>query len=492
MGRRDLVRAIVAGACVLGCGAGGHPQPSAGGHAATAEANLNAQVTWTISVREGFTLDEHVCWRGFRPSAVKPESNAGIRFASAGDPAHPITANGVAVAGDAGCIDVVVDLDKMASDLADESAVTHVGRAIVGSFDPWLWRPEPWPEGMRGQLTIAAPKGVLVSLPHERVRGGDGSFVVPYSTWSFMARFAIGRASDGMSIDERDAAGTHLSIVTLPEATTTASRDGIRRFVEGAAAAVATIDDEHSQMATDRVQVLLRAGGRGRQRDPVQFGMAMRGGGPAVTLHISPTASDDALFGEWITVHELSHLWLPPVDRDGAWMSEGLASYYQCVLRSRVKMYDEKVGWTELLEGFARGQRQAGSLPLKDARRPSFQHIYWGGAAIGLKLDVLLRTHGSSLDHAVTALRRSMDDSEDRPAAEMVAMLLAKAKTTRSLADVAPNGDVAALVRSWLERPFPDTSSELAALGITMRSDGVVLDDKAPLASVRKAIAGAR
>ncbi|MCK6549944.1 hypothetical protein L6R52_29190, partial [Myxococcota bacterium] len=93
-----------------------------------------------------------------------------------------------------------------------------------------------------------------------------------------------------------------------------------------------------------------------RGRGPVDFGLVLRGGGPSVTFFVGDEADDASLVGEWVAVHELSHLSMPFVERDAAWLSEGFATYYQNVLRARAGLMSAEAAWTELHEGFARGQ----------------------------------------------------------------------------------------------------------------------------------------
>jgi hypothetical protein len=433
-------------------------------------------VTWKIMVSKDLTIDERVCWSGIAARRVIPEMPSAIPLAKATrEDGSPVAMDhhGVPVDGTSGCVTIAMDLKRAASELADEAALTKSGDAVYGSLDIWLWRPEPWPEGLRGKLVVETAPEITVSLPF--ARDPDGAFSVPYSAWKMMARAAIGK----LTLDTIDVAGAKLEVATLPNAATNATRGGVRRFLEGAALAVATLD---GKMPSDRVQILLRPGGGGHRSDPVRFGMAMRGGGSTVMMLVSSAATDAQLYGEWIGVHELSHLWLPPIDQESSWLPEGFASYYQCVLRSRVGMYDERSAWDELVSGFDRGRAQAGRRALKDAQRPSFMHIYWGGAAIMLKLDVELRKSGTSLDAVVAQARRKFPADDDDPSVEELIARLSKAAGR----DLKPSID------AWLELPFPDTSSELKDLGVVRRGQRIFLDDSAPLAKTRMAIAAKR
>lgn len=450
------------------------PTPSSAAAGTTPDASTT--VTWKIVVSKDLTLDERVCWSGLQARRVIPEMTSAFPFVKAtrdDGSAIAFDAYGAPVEGTNGCINLAVDLKRGAATLADEAALTKSGDAVYGSLDIWLWRPEPWPEGLRGRLVIETPPEISVSLPFSR--DAEGAYSVPYSAWKMMARAAIGK----LTLETIDVAGAKIDVALLPNAAPNTTRPGIRRFLEGAATAVATLD---GKMPAGRVQVLLRPGGGGWRSDPVRFGMAMRGGGSTVMMLVSSAATDAQLYGEWIGVHELSHLWLPPIDQEASWLPEGFASYYQCVLRSRVGMYDEKSAWDELLSGFDRGRSQAGRLPLKSAQRPSFMHIYWGGAAIMLKLDVDLRKGGSSLDAVVAKTRREHPADDDDPSLDELIARLSKAA----------GKDLKTSIDAWLEVPFPDTSAELKDLGVVRRGGKIFLDDSAPLAKARVGIAGKR
>lgn len=438
-----------------------------------------ASLRWHVVLGRHLELTEEVCWAGFAPGHVRPDLPTARSFARATTPTSmplPIDDVGVRAEATTGCIRLAMNLEQMARSLDDDAALVRVGESVYGSLDTWLWRPDVWPEGLRGTLRVDAPDDVSVSLPHQRAP--DGTYEVPLSTYTFMTRAALGH----FVTDEFDAHGARIAVVNLT--TSAISREGVRQSIAQAAKAVASID---GRLPSNHVQILLLPGWD-RQHEPVQFGMAMRGGGAAVMLRVSPSATDRTLFGEWIATHELSHLWMPPILDDSIWLSEGFASYYQCILRSRVGIYDEARAWSELLSGFERGRAHAGDLPLESARPPSYQHIYWGGAALLFKLDVEMRRQGQSLDSIVSRTRRSIWLNDQERSVDLVLSELERAA----------NYPLGQTVRRWREQPFVDTSEELRALGISRVegvagvADRVVLDDRAPLATIRRAIAAPR
>lgn len=422
-------------------------------------------LTWRIVIDDRLAASEEICWRGFVPESVAPEAAEARRFARLRAPAR--------FDRPAGCVAIDLDLVELATRLDDERTLEAIGDAVYGSFDAWLWRPAVWPKGMRGTLTIERGPETTVALPFRRL--GRDTWEVPSNTWSFMARGAIGR----FRTVERDAAAARFTIAMLHRGAAGLSPDGLGRWVGRAAEAVARLD---GKMPVDRVAVFVLPGGRSRA-EAVGFGLAMRGGGPTVALRVSERATDQGLLApeEWVLVHELSHFWLPPLEPAGMWLSEGFASYYQCVLRSRAGITPEAEAWDELVSGFERGKAQAGRVALAEAERPRYQQIYWGGAAIVLALDARLREpdRGSSLDAVVARVRRALppDDLEEMaPEALLEAIAREGAIDARGIA-----------ARS-LAAPFPDAGALLDELGVVRRNGRTSIDEGAPRSEVRRAM----
>lgn len=136
----------------------------------------------------------------------------------------------------------------------------------------------------------------------------------------------------------------------------------------------------------------------------VIFGQHTRGEGNALHLLINPTRPLSEFMHDWIAVHELSHLMHPYLGDSGSWLAEGLATYFQNVLRARAGLISVQQAWEELADGFTRGQRMTGTDTLVGAARNMHQshayaRIYWAGAAYWLTVDSdLRRNSGGKLD----------------------------------------------------------------------------------------------
>jgi hypothetical protein len=224
----------------------------------------------------------------------------------------------------------------------------------------------------------------------------------------------------------------------------------------------------------------------------VYFGMAVRGGGPAVMLLISSAAADDAFPGEWVAIHEFLHHGMPFVDHDDAWLSEGFVTYYTELLRTRAGFRAEAGAWKAMLAGFERGRDSGVGLPLADESREmhdnhAYQRVYWGGAAIALLADVALRAAGTSLDAAMRELQRCCAATPRIwPAEQVLATLDAWLEGSQEL-QLGPQlrPIVGPILRS---ADFPDLTAIYRKLGVSVVNGELTLDESAPFAHIRRAI----
>ena len=135
----------------------------------------------------------------------------------------------------------------------------------------------------------------------------------------------------------------------------------------------------------------------GENQEAVPWGQVTRGGGDAVHLYVDETKSLSELNDDWVLVHELSHLLHPYMSAKDGWLSEGIASYYQNVLRARQNLLTPVRAWEKLDAGFRRGEKQfkTGIRLYENTRQMmrerQYMRVYWSGAAIALIGDVQLR-----------------------------------------------------------------------------------------------------
>lgn len=374
---------------------------------------------------------------------------------------------------DARCLTYDVDAGKAADDRALRRS-GFAGSDLIITPEIWLWRP-PGPLTVRFEL----PADMSASVPWPRIETSDQPwhYRVTNAPRTWAAQTAFGRLEretltfPGGSID-----------VAITDADNVASSATIKKWLRATAGAMTTI---YGDFPLAHVQVLVIPGDHG---SPVPWGQVLRGGAPAVHFYIDRNARLDELLEDWTAFHEFSHLFLPFIQRYDAYLSEGFASYFQNVTRARSGNLSATQAWTNLLRGFERGRDAGGGDTLARAARRmgkdhNYMRVYWSGAAIALESDVALRTARPGRD-GLGALLGQLNaccrtDDESWTGARLSATL-DRLTATSTFGDL--NTSAAG------SREFPDIFPLLKRLGVTLKNGEVVLDDDAPLASVRRAI----
>ena len=261
--------------------------------------------------------------------------------------------------------------------------------------DTWLIEPKWWlwrPRGEDVVLRFAPAVGSAVSVPWPQA--ADGTVRVAAGSGLAPALAAFG------AVDlRRLRLGGGVLQVAVVGSGSAQRRTLLHAWIAGVARSLLSV---HGQLPLPHAQVLVvEVPGRGG--DAVPWGQSARGGSMALHLYVRRSANAQALREDWVATHEFAHLLHPYLGDRGRWLSEGLASYYQNVLRARSGALDEQEAWRRLHAGFGRGQRDHHDLPLEDVSRRmgrlgATMRTYWSGAAFWLQADVALRRRGSSLD----------------------------------------------------------------------------------------------
>ena len=378
------------------------------------------------------------------------------------------------------CLSYRAALGKLA-DAGRRSGGTRRGSALV--LDPalWLLRIDDETAAM-DDARIELPAGYMLSAPwHAEPRDGDAlRFTIPRTPGNWLARVAIGRFAEApLAL----AGGTlRVSIVDVADAEAKQRLDAWLARVSNAAVSA------YGKLPLADVQVLVVP--VGASREPVEFGQSTRGQGHGLTLFVDAAQPPSAFDRDWVAVHEMSHLFHPYLGDRGSWLAEGLATYYQNVLRARAGLLTPAGAWEQIDAGFARGRSatRARDDTLERAAaavegRPNFMRIYWSGTAYWLEADLELRRASGNTLSVDEALRRfdacCLPDYDGWRPEAFVAKL-----------DALVGGDV--FRRKFdayrARRDFPDLSVSYRALGIARSGDRLVFDDAAPDAGVRHAI----
>lgn len=352
----------------------------------------------------------------------------------------------------------------------------------------WLWRPpNPGPR-VRLIFHVEVPADMNFSAPWQPMDkaapGGHRVFQANPTPIDWTGTIAVGKfISRNVAVP-----GARLRFALLDGPASNADPDLAERWVRGAAREVSTV---YGRFPLGDVQVLIIPLSRGSE--PAPFGEVTRGGGTAVHLLMNVDAPPAEFATDWVAVHEFSHMLLPYVDRRDAWFSEGLATYYQDVLRARSGEMTPLQTWRHMEAGFERGRRDTRDTTLaQTARRMhhdrAYMRVYWSGAAIALMADVRLRRESHGRQSLDTVLEK-LDGCCVTPDREWRALDLMK-----KMDELAGREVFVPLYRRWaLDTAFPDLTDTYRALGVP-GGDGKLarLDDSAPEADIRRAIMAKR
>jgi hypothetical protein len=262
--------------------------------------------------------------------------------------------------------------------------------------------------------------------------------------------------------------------VVLPERAVMAGEDAILEWIASAARAVVAYEGAFPvRSATVRIAT---HGGRG-----VGEGTARFAGSPEIRISVGEDTDRDDLRRDWVMTHEMIHLGFPSIGDPHCWMEEGLATYVEPIARARVGACSAEEAWGKLAVFLPKGLPKHGDPGLDLSTTGG--RTYWGGAAFWLIADVEIRRR--------TGCRQGLDD--------VLRAIVADGGTIEQSWDVdrvIAVGDRAAgapvlrrlYFRMGMSPDRVDLDALWRSLGVRHENGRVVLDDRAPLASVRRAI----
>jgi hypothetical protein len=353
-----------------------------------------------------------------------------------------------------------------------DGMIRRVGEDVIASPNAWLWRPERRSSKSSASLRVRMPAGLRAFLPWSE---HDGVYALTTQAFRFDSYAAFGK----LELLRFTHQGVPIEAAVL-DGELKLTDDALMHWL-GSAVDTVTIK---GRFPAERLQVLAVPSGRGG--DAVAFGMVARGGSGSVMLFMSEDAREDALVRDWVLPHELSHLWFPFIERDHAWLSEGLATYLQELLRARSGVLSGEEALSGLAQGMRSARREGTGRDMRDESRSmhetyAYRSVYWAGAAFFLMADVELRKRSAgqqSLESVLVALREHESYERTWTADDVL----------RRLDELAGMSLFVPLSVECLAKPFPDVEPTLAALGLRKGEDGDSLDDAAPLAELRRAM----
>lgn len=371
------------------------------------------------------------------------------------------------------CVDYRIDLQRPGR-LGRGQALSRVGEDLLLAGNLWLWR------GSRERtldVRVTLPAGYHLSTPWP-VAGGEHHYRPDPTPGSWSSLTAIGRFAPQPI--ELPGGTIRLAVVGTRQTEQVAK---MREWIAESAEAVASTFGRFPQ---SQPQVLVIHAGR--QSEPVPWAQVVRGGGVAAHFYVDAQRSLSAFRDDWVATHELAHMLLPYVSSRDRWVSEGLASYYQNVLRARDGRLSERSAWSKLHAGFQRGLRDDRDAPLRDVSRNmrsnrAYMRVYWSGAAVMLMADTRLRALSDgqlSLDEALRRLNTCcMANDRVWRGRELFARLdeLTGTRVFSELYQENAGSD-----------DFPPVFESYDELGLIQQSRRLRLSDQAELAAVRRAI----
>jgi len=446
---------------------------------------------YTVAIDESLSeISVRACFDGKPPAYLVAESldaAAALDEVNADGVRKRLAPNGAELKlGDlpeAACVSYRTDLSRAAKrNERGGEPLRRIGHTVITDIGIWLWRPQTLAPDEDIEVRFDLPEGIAASAPWQPApaEGGTRVFRVGHSPYDWPAKVVFGRFQE-LAIQ---VPGAVLRVAVL-EGSPPLAPGLVEQWLRRAAGAVTTL---YGTFPVTQAQLVVVPGARGSE--PVPWAYVLRGGAPSVHFFINQRRPLDEFLSDWTAVHEMSHLLLPYVRPEDAWLAEGTASYYQNVLRARAGMIPVSEAWQKLHSGFRRGMKSMPGVTLADAtermfRDGAFMRVYWEGAAMMLLADQRLRSRTDgvqSLDSALARLHACcLSPDIEWQARELFAKLDGLTQTT--VFSELYEAHVAATA-------FPPVAEAYRLLGLELTDEGETIRmlDAAPQIAFRDAI----
>ncbi len=370
-------------------------------------------------------------------------------------------------------IHYALDLDALASSCRRMDCERKVGDAMFGRASTLLLRPEPMGDATVS-VDVVGPDAQRFATGLRAYAHGFGFRASQFGEASFTAIGSFRRATIDMQ-----AVDIHVVFLGEPLAM---GDEAALEFIRLSAYCISGL---FSEFPVDVTVFVVPVPGA----QEVVFGRVLSLAGASVALLFGSETPAAGVRDNWVVVHEFFHLACPSFVGEGRWLEEGLATYYEPILRERAGWMTEADLWTHFVREMPRGLRGPDDPPDLE-QRDDIDATYWGGALFALMADVRSRaaTAGaSSLDSVVRLVRHRQGPATSTARVADFLRTAEEATGTRAVTDV---------FESWAVRgENVDLDALWGRLGIAgvdeARTQGrkVTLRDDAPLAAVRRAIA---
>ncbi len=368
----------------------------------------------------------------------------------------------------------VIDLERV--ERSFESVIAVGEHAFVAPSPSWMAHPDPIPKGTY-ELTITGasePGATFEDVPfatglHEKDATHFAIDTYDYWEGSFAA---FGK----LRHRQVEAAGAKIEIVLVSDTKLALTDDEVAAWVKEDAECVAQIYG-HFPVARATVFIVPIDGA-----SEVVFGKVLSLGGSSIMALTGTRFTKDETHHDWVLVHEMTHLGFPTIG-NVRWLTEGLATYYEPLLRTRKGWRTPESVWDALAHSMKRGIPREGSELALD-KRDGVDDAYWGGAVFMLLADVGIRRATGNKKSFDDVLRLIVSEGGDATVVWTLPEVVAAAKKATGT-DV-----VSDLVeRLAVKGERVDLDTLWRDLGV-VRSPHPGLDDTAKDAAIRRAIDG--
>jgi len=347
----------------------------------------------------------------------------------------------------------------------DEDLAVLYGEIVESPPGAWLLRPLRVPAGATAELIVSMPEGLrfVAGLPQGSL-SASGLGELPYAAFGDLRVERL--RSEGGS-----------PTVAIAKARRHQSEEELLGWIRSSAALIARYFGRFP--ADGALLLVLPAPGN-------QIHGRARGTGGASILFFLGTDLDSAQARRsWELVHELVHLGFPSLPRRHHWAEEGLATYVEPIARARAGELSAEQVWGDLVRGLPQGLPGRGDEGLD--RTHTWGRTYWGGALFWLLADVEIRERTGNrlgLEDALRAVVAQGGSIAERWPLQRALEVGDRAVGTRVLEELyAKMGSAPTKV---------DLDALFLRLGVALRRGVVELDDRAPLAPIRRAITATR
>jgi hypothetical protein len=355
-------------------------------------------------------------------------------------------------------------LAEAARALDDVDLAAMKAGTLIAPTSTWLLRPiDPRPR-TAFRLTVTTPAGWAFVSGLRRAADGSYQGLVPDG---FLAPYAAFGAFHNRRLDWPSGSIE----VALAGDRAPRAMNAVSQWLRSAGSAIVAY---YGRFPVGRLPiVVLPSGAR-------MSGKTMGSGGATILLAPGDDPAADA--DDWVAAHELVHVATPDLPRTHLWLTEGLATYVEPIARARTGELSAEKIWTDLLIGLPKGLRHEQDRGLDGTH--DWGRLYWGGALFCLLADVEIRQQTGNrlgLEHALRAVLAAGGTIEEE---WPIGRFLDEAD--RPL----PRPVLRPLYERMGQRASPvDLGALWKQLGVAARpGGGVLFDDRAPLAAVRRAI----